>query len=396
MTTPRRISVLGATGSVGAATLDLIRRADPGTYEIVALTAHTNADALAGLAREFRPDYVAISDPASGETLRAALSGEGIEIGIGADAVREAGERPADWIMAAIVGAAGLPPTLAALRQGTALAFANKECLVCAGGLFMDEAQARGTKLLPVDSEHNAIFQVFAEDQRKAIESITLTASGGPFRTWEIEAMRAATRKDALAHPTWEMGAKISVDSATMMNKGLEVIEARWLFDLPQDRVKVVVHPQSIVHGMVEYCDGSVLAQLGSPDMRTPIAHALAWPDRLQAPVERLDLTALANLEFEAPSESRFPALKLARQVIEAGGSAAAVFNAANEIAVEAFLADRIGFLDIAACVEEVLQRAGGDADLPQTVSAFDDVFAIDARARVLARDLIAEPMMQD
>jgi len=396
VTTPRRISVLGATGSVGAATLDLIRRADPGTYEIVALTAHTNADALAGLAREFRPDYVAISDPASGETLRAALSGEGIEIGIGADAVREAGERPADWIMAAIVGAAGLPPTLAALRQGTALAFANKECLVCAGGLFMDEAQARGTKLLPVDSEHNAIFQVFAEDQRKAIESITLTASGGPFRTWEIEAMRAATRKDALAHPTWEMGAKISVDSATMMNKGLEVIEARWLFDLPQDRVKVVVHPQSIVHGMVEYCDGSVLAQLGSPDMRTPIAHALAWPDRLQAPVERLDLTALANLEFEAPSESRFPALKLARQVIEAGGSAAAVFNAANEIAVEAFLADRIGFLDIAACVEEVLQRAGGDADLPQTVSAFDDVFAIDARARVLARDLIAEPMMQD
>lgn len=396
MSGTRRISVLGATGSVGAATLDLVARADPGQFEIAALTAHSNVDELARLALKFQPDFVALGDPAHGEALRDRLSGSGIEIGLGPEAVEAAGACPADWIMAAIVGAAGLRPTLAALRQGSALAFANKECLVCAGGLFMDEARCHGTRLLPVDSEHNAIYQVFAEQQRTAISKITLTASGGPFRTWSLEAMRRAGRADALAHPTWDMGAKISIDSASMMNKGLEIIEACWLFDLPQDQVDVVVHPQSIVHGMVHYCDGSVLAQLGSPDMRTPIAHALAWPHRVATPVKPLDLAALAQLDFEAPSLAKFPALRLARTVIEAGGAAPAVFNAANEIAVDAFLGDRIGFLDISACVEEVLARAVTDSDMPREVAAFDDVFSIDRRARELARELIAEPSMQE
>ncbi len=396
MSMPRRISVLGATGSVGAATLDLVERASPGSFELVALTANTNAAALAELALKFRPEFVALADEQGGELLRTALAGSGIEIGLGADAVEAAGARSADWVMAAIVGAAGLKPTLSALRQGGSLAFANKECLVCAGGLFMEEARRSGADLLPVDSEHNAIFQVFASDQRDQISKITLTASGGPFRTASTATMAAARRADALAHPTWEMGAKISIDSATMMNKGLEVIEACWLFDLPHTQVDVVVHPQSIIHGLVHYCDGSVLAQLGSPDMRTPIAHALAWPKRMDAPVEPLSLAELSRLDFEAPSESRFPALALARQAIEAGGLAPAVLNAANEIAVEAFLKDRIGFLDISACVAEVLDRAGKDADMPRSVQAFDDVFAIDARARKLARDLIDGSVMQD
>lgn len=393
--TARRLSVLGATGSVGAATLDLVARAEPGAYEIAALTANSNAEELARLALQFRPDYVALADATRGPVLQDALAGSGIEIGLGDEAVAEAGARPADWIMAAIVGAAGLPPTLNALRQGTALAFANKECLVCAGSLFMQEARRCGTDLLPVDSEHNAIFQVFAEGQRDTISAITLTASGGPFRNWSLEQMQTAGRADALAHPTWDMGSKITIDSATMMNKGLEVIEACWLFDLPHNQVDVVVHPQSIIHGLVHYADGSVLAQLGSPDMRTPIAHALAWPQRLSAPVEPLDLAKLARLDFEAPSETRFPALRLARQVIETGGAAPAVLNAANEVAVEAFLQDRIGYLDIARCVETVLDRAVSDQELPSKLSAFDDVFQIDARARILARDLIASALAQ-
>ncbi len=390
MMTARRISVLGATGSVGLATLDLIERAEPGRFEVVALTANRNAAALAKLAIQHRARFVAIGDPAAAPDLREALSGHPeIEIGIGAAAIVEAASWPADWTMAAIVGAAGLKPTLAALRQGRALAFANKECLVCAGALFMREAAACGTRLLPVDSEHNAVFQVFDFERPEAIRAITLTASGGPFRTWSLDRMRSARRGDALAHPTWEMGAKITIDSATMMNKGLEIIEACWLFDLPPERVDVVVHPQSIVHGMVEYEDGSVLAQLGSPDMRTPIASALAWPQRMRAPVERLRLSDIARLDFEAPDDVRFPALRLARAVISAGGPAPAVFNAANEIAVAAFLQGQIGFLDIAASVEEVLDRSLVDAGMPKTVGSFDDVYAIDARSRELARDLI-------
>ncbi|MHA6288653.1 1-deoxy-D-xylulose-5-phosphate reductoisomerase [Maricaulis sp. CAU 1757] len=388
--TARRLSVLGATGSVGQATLDLVGRAEPDAYQVVALTARRNAAALAKAAIAHRAEFVAIADPAAGTELRERLSGHPqIEIGIGEDAVVEAARRPADWVMAAIVGAAGLPSTRAALEQGGALAFANKECLVCAGPLFMAAARQSGSTLLPVDSEHNAVFQVFDPAQRAAIRSITLTASGGPFRTWSAERMRLATRKDALAHPTWEMGAKITIDSATMMNKGLEIIEACWLFDLPAEQVEVVVHPQSIIHGLVEYADGSLLAQLGSPDMRTPIASALAWPERMAAPVERLKLGEVAKLEFEAPDEARFPALRLAREVIASGGIAPTVLNAANEIAVEAFLEDRIGFLDIAACVEEVLAQSASDADMPAGLSAFEDVFAIDSRARYLARDLI-------
>ncbi|WP_417483373.1 1-deoxy-D-xylulose-5-phosphate reductoisomerase [Maricaulis sp.] len=390
MTGARHISVLGATGSVGLATLDLIERAEPGRFEVVALTANRNAAGLAKLAIRHRARFVAIADPEAAEPLREALSAHPeIEIGVGAGAVAAAAARPADWTMAAIVGAAGLKPTLEALRQGRALAFANKECLVCAGALFMREAAACGTRLLPVDSEHNAVFQVFDFERRDAIRAITLTASGGPFRDWSLERMRSARREDALAHPTWEMGAKITIDSATMMNKGLEIIEACWLFDLSPDRVEVVVHPQSIVHGMVEYNDGSVLAQLGSPDMRTPIASALAWPDRMQAPVARMRLGELARLDFEAPDDVRFPALRLARSVIRAGGIAPAVMNAANEIAVAAFLAGEIGFLDIVGSVEEVLERSLVDADMPRDVGSFDDVYAIDARARELARNLI-------
>jgi 1-deoxy-D-xylulose-5-phosphate reductoisomerase len=390
MTAARRVSVLGATGSVGVATLDLIERAEPGTFEVVALTANRNAAALAQQAIRHKARYVAIADPNAAIDLREALSGHPeIEIGIGDAAVIEAAGRPADWTMAAIVGAAGLKPTLEALRQGRALAFANKECLVCAGALFMREAAACGTRLLPVDSEHNAVFQVFDFERREAIRAITLTASGGPFRTWSLERMRTARRQDALAHPTWEMGAKITIDSATMMNKGLEIIEACWLFDLTPDRVEVVVHPQSIIHGLVEYDDGSVLAQLSSPDMRTPIASALAWPQRMRAPVERLRLGDIARLDFEAPDEVRFPALRLAREVIANGGNAPAVFNAANEIAVAAFLEQRIGFLDIAASVEEVLERSVADPDMPRGVGSFDDVYAIDARSRELARKLI-------
>lgn len=390
--TPRRVSILGATGSVGLATLDLIGRAEPGTYDVVALTARSNAEELARQAVRHKAAHVAIADPQAGIALKQALSDHPeITIGIGEPAVVEAAAMPADWIMAAIVGAAGLRPTLAALQQGRALAFANKECLVCAGSLFMTEAARCGATLLPVDSEHNAVFQVFDGAQRSAIRSITLTASGGPFRTWSRERMMQASRADALAHPTWDMGAKITIDSASMMNKGLEIIEACWLFDLPPEQVDVVVHPQSIVHGMVEYADGSLLAQLGSPDMRTPIASALAWPERMAAPVERLRLAEIARLDFEAPDLERFPAIRLAREVIKAGGIAPAVLNAANEIAVESFLADRIRFLDIAACVEEVLALSAGDADMPRSLSAFDDVYAIDARARQLARDLIAD-----
>ncbi|WP_366145111.1 1-deoxy-D-xylulose-5-phosphate reductoisomerase [Maricaulis sp.] len=393
---PRRISVLGATGSVGAATLDLIDRASPGQYEVVALTARTNARELARLAIQHKAEFVAIADPACEPELRQALLGQPIEIASGEGGVIEAAQRRADWIMAAIVGAAGLRPTLAALRQGTALAFANKECLVCAGGLFMQEAARCGTRLLPVDSEHNAVFQVFNGAHRANIDAITLTASGGPFRSWDEVRMQSAVRADALAHPTWDMGAKISIDSATMMNKGLEVIEACWLFDLPEDQVRVVVHPQSIVHGMVHYGDGSVLAQMGSPDMRTPIAHALAWPERMTAPVERLDLIQAGRLDFEPPDLERFPALRLAREAVQAGGIAPTVLNAANEIAVAAFLDDRIGFLDIAASVAEALDRAAGDEDMPSQLGAFDDVFAIDKRARELARDLMGVPAAQN
>ena len=387
----RTVSVLGATGSVGRATLDLVERAGPGAFEVVALTAHTNADALADLARTFRPRRVALGDPAGEAALREALSGLDIEIGAGEAAVSEAAAEQADWTMAAIVGAAGLPPTLEAVRRGGCVAFANKEALVCAGALFMETAEACGAQLLPVDSEHNAIFQALQGQPREALTRIILTASGGPFRTASLETMKAAGPAEALNHPTWSMGAKISIDSATMMNKGLEIIEACHLFDLPPDQVDVLVHPESIVHGLVEYRDGGLLAQLGEPDMRTPIAHALAYPDRLETPVKRLDLAALGRLTFEAPDPERFPALTLAREAFRAGGAAPAVLNAANEVAVAAFLSERIGFLDIAGVVSDALDEGIRRGFTSSRIARFEDVFEADAAARKAAERAISQ-----
>ncbi len=381
---PRRISVLGSTGSVGSNTLDLVER-HPDRFVVSALAAGSNAVALAEQARRTRAGFAAVADPTAWNDLKAALSGSGIEAAAGPQAVEEAARRDADWTMAAIVGAAGLEPTLTAVRLGRVVALANKESLVCAGHLFAAEARAAGATILPVDSEHNAIFQVFDSGRRDGIEKIILTASGGPFRTLSREAMASKTLEQAVAHPNWSMGVKISIDSATMMNKGLELIEAHHLFAMPEDRIDIVVHPQSVVHSLVAYVDGSVLAQLGSPDMRTPIAYALAWPDRMPAPTPRLDLAALGQLSFEAPDPDRFPALRLARDALRAGGSAPIVLNAANEVAVAAFAARRLGFTDIATVVEAVL-----DVVPVTAVHDLDTVFEVDRQAREVAARLIA------
>jgi 1-deoxy-D-xylulose-5-phosphate reductoisomerase len=351
---PRSVSVLGSTGSVGCNTIDLIER-QRDAFVVEALTAHRNVDLLAEQARRLGARLAVIADPSRYAALRDALAGSGVEAAAGPEAVVDAAARPADWVMAAIVGAAGLAPTLAAIRRGAMVALANKEVLVCAGSLVMEEAARHGAKLLPVDSEHNAIYQVFDAAQPDAIDRIILTASGGPFRELSFDAMGHVTPEQAVKHPNWAMGAKISVDSATMMNKGLELIEAYHLFQLGDDRIDIVVHPQSIVHGLVVYRDGSVLAQLGSPDMRTPIAYTLAWPKRMAAPTKRLDLAALAQLTFQAPDDRRFPALRLARAALQQGGGSPTILNAANEIAVHAFLERAIGFLDIARIVERTL-----------------------------------------
>jgi 1-deoxy-D-xylulose-5-phosphate reductoisomerase len=381
---PRRLTILGSTGSIGTQTIDLIDR-NPEAFEITALTAYQRVDLLAAQARQLRPGIAVVADDSRYADLREALSGSGIEVAAGTAAVVEAAARPADLVMAGIVGAAGLAPTLAAIRQGAAVAFANKECLVCAGALMMAEVARYGATVLPVDSEHNAIFQCFDFERVDTVERIILTASGGPFRTLSREAMAGVTPEQAVAHPNWTMGAKISVDSATMMNKGLEVIEAHHIFGLPGERIDIVVHPQSVVHSMVSYVDGSVLAQLGTPDMRTPIAYALAWPRRMTAPVERLDLVRIAKLEFEAPDEVRFPSLRLARQALHAGGAAPTALNAANEEAVFDFLRGGIGFLDIADVVEATMDRLDG-----RPLGALDDVFAADDEARAVAREQIA------
>ena len=380
---PRQVTILGSTGSVGCNTVELLAAA-PEDYAVEALVAQRNVQRLAEQARQLRARIAVVADETRYPALKAALAGSGIEAAAGAAAVVEAASRPADWVMAAIVGAAGLAPTLAAVRRGAMVALANKEVLVCAGALVTAEAQRNGARLLPVDSEHNAIFQVFDAAQRHAIERIVLTASGGPFRERSRAAMAAVTPAEAVAHPNWRMGAKISVDSATMMNKGLEVIEAHHLFDLESERVEVVVHPQSVVHGLVYYKDGSVLAQLGSPDMRTPIANALGWPDRIAAPSPRLDLAQLARLTFEAPDPERFPALRLARAALVAGGGAPTVLNAANEVAVAAFLDSRIGFLDIADIVERCLEAL---AD--RSIGDLDDIRDTDDAARALATRFI-------
>jgi 1-deoxy-D-xylulose-5-phosphate reductoisomerase len=379
---PRRVTVLGSTGSVGCNTVRLLA-ADPRDFEVEALTAGRNAELLARQAHRLRPRFVAIADVRAYAALREALAGTGIEIAAGQDAVIAAAERAADWVMAAIVGAAGLEPTLAAIRRGATVALANKECLVCAGDLVMQAVRTHGATLLPVDSEHSAIFQVFDFDRPECVERIVLTASGGPFRTLPLDQMRRVTRSQALAHPNWDMGAKISIDSATMMNKGLELIEASHLFPVPEQRIEILVHPQSVVHSLVAYCDGSVLAQLGAPDMRTPIAVALAWPRRMPVAGAKLDLALIGQLSFEHPDLERFPALRLAREALQRGGCDPTILNAANEAAVHAFLTGQIGFLDITAIVEETLAR------LPHRVSdGLADVLAVDAEARAMAADL--------
>jgi 1-deoxy-D-xylulose-5-phosphate reductoisomerase len=374
--TRRRIAILGATGSVGRSTLDLVARA-PDAFEVVALTAHRDVAGLAEAARRVHARRAVIADEACLAPLRAALAGSGIEAAAGGQAVLDAAGSGADWTMAAIVGAAGLAPTMAALAAGGTVALANKEALVSAGALMTGAARRSGATLLPVDSEHNAIFQCFDHARPASVSRIILTASGGPFRTHTIEEMRAVTPAEAVAHPNWSMGAKISVDSATLMNKGLELIEAFHLFPLAADRFEVVIHPESVVHSLVEYVDGSVLAQLGAPDMRVPIAYTLAWPERMATPCERLDLVRLGTLRFEATDSARFPALGLARASLDAGGAAPAVLNAANEVAVAAFLAGEIGFLDIASIAAETLQCYG-----PEAPGSIADVLVVDAEAR--------------
>jgi 1-deoxy-D-xylulose-5-phosphate reductoisomerase len=382
----RSITILGSTGSVGRSTIALLDAAAPGDFAVEALVANRDVPTLAAQARKHGARFAAVADTAAWPALKDALAGTDIRLAAGAEAVEEAAARPADWTMAAIVGAAGLRSTLAAAARGGTLAIANKESLVCAAHLVLAAAKQGGATLLPVDSEHNAIFQCLHGADPRGIEKIVLTASGGPFRDWPIERMAAVTPEQALKHPVWSMGAKISIDSATMMNKGLEVIEAARLFDLPGERIEVLVHPQSAVHGMVQYADGSILAQLGSPDMRTPIAHALAWPRRMRAELPRLDLAQLARLDFFAPDPVRFPALRLAREALQAGDGAPTILNAANEIAVGLFLDRRLGFLDIAAVVEETL--AAMPAHRPEGLEA---ILALDAAARSRAAQLAAE-----
>jgi 1-deoxy-D-xylulose-5-phosphate reductoisomerase len=384
----KRVSVLGATGTIGQHTSDLLA-AFPDRFQTVALVAHRNVEKLASLAVALRAEFAAVADERLGDTLRSLLEGTGIECGAGAGALREAGERSADLVMASIVGAAGLAPTLAAVRQGTTVALANKECLVSAGAFFMSEAERCGTTLLPVDSEHSAVFQALDALDCKHVEKIVLTASGGPFRTWTGAQIANAKPEDALKHPNWTMGQKITIDSATLMNKGLELIEAFHLFNVRAEQLSAIIHPQSIVHALVYYCDGSVVAQASLPDMRTPIAYSLAWPERLAADFRRLDLAAAGTLTFEEPDESRFPALRLAKASLKEGGAAPTVLNAANEVAVEAFLNRAIAFPAIAATVEATLDEASRRLDGIQPDS-LEAVFHLDARAREIAAALIS------
>ena len=385
----RSVSILGATGSIGASTVDLIKRA-PDNYRVEAVSAHRNAAALAKIARELGAKLAVVADPAAYNDLKSALSDSNIEPAAGEAALLEAAQRPADWVMAAISGSIGLKPTLAAIERGATVALANKECLVCAGALFMRRAASVGATVLPVDSEHNAIFQALGAGSREDVKRIILTASGGPFRSWSLEAIRTATREQALRHPNWSMGPKITVDSASLMNKGLELIEAHHLFAIPPDEIDVLVHPQSVVHGLVEFRDGSVVAQMGPPDMRIPIAHCLAWPRRLDGPAPRLDLAKLRELSFETPDTARFPALALARRALATGGAAPTVLNAADEIAVGEFIAGRIGFPAITALVEATLDAAAARGLLAEPANV-DGALAVDHIARSLASALLPE-----
>ena len=380
--TSRSVTVLGSTGSVGRNTLDLIAR-DPERFRLEALTGNRNVKLLAEQARIFKPRHVVIGDKGLYQDLKAELSGTKISLGAGREALAEAAERPSDLVLASIVGMAGLEPTMAAAERGAIIGLANKEGLVCAGTMLMDAVNRNGGALIPVDSEHNAIFQVFNFREPDSVERLILTASGGPFRETSINKMSRATPKEAVAHPNWDMGAKISVDSATMMNKGLELIEAYFLFPVREEQIEILVHPQSVVHSMVEYIDGSVLAQLGSPDMRTPISYALSWPARMATPSPRLQLDKIANLTFEAPDIKRFPALQLAREALQAGGTAPATLNAANEVAVRYFLNESIGFFDVCNIVADVLAEMP-----PAQLASMEEVYQCDAEARTRAEQL--------
>jgi len=384
---PRTLTVLGATGSIGQSTLDVVER-NRDAFEVVALTAQTNVEALADAARRTGARVAVIGEASLYHALKEVLSGTGIRAEAGSEAVVAAAAEPADCVMAAIVGAAGLAPTFEAARQGRRVALANKECLVSAGEVFMAAIADSGTELLPVDSEHSAALQALSGATPESVERITLTASGGPFRTWSSEQLQYATPEQALRHPNWAMGAKVTVDSATLMNKGLELIEAYHLFPVRADQLAAVIHPQSIVHCLVAYRDGSVIAQLACPDMRTPIALALSWPRRMDAPTQRLDLAAIGTLSFEAPDEVRFPALTIARDALARGGTAPAILSAANEIAVEAFLARKIGFLDIARNVADTLEAAEAEG-LIAAAGTLSDVLAADAAGRRLAQSLL-------
>jgi 1-deoxy-D-xylulose-5-phosphate reductoisomerase len=385
----RSITILGATGSIGASTIDLVKR-DPERFRVEAVSANRNAAALAALARELGVRFAVVGDHTAYRTLKDELGASGIEAGAGESALIEAAQRPAQWVIGAITGAAGLKPTLAAAERGAIVALANKECLVCAGGLFMRRAAAAGATVLPVDSEHNALFQAMSGARREDVRRVILTASGGPFRTWTAAAVRAATPEEALRHPNWSMGPKVTIDSATLMNKGLEVIEAHHLFALRPDEIDVLVHAQSIVHGLVEFRDGSLIAQLGSPDMRIPIAHCLAWPERIDGPAARLDLAKVSTLTFENPDLARFPALAVARRALEQGGGAPTVLNAANEIAVAEFLGRKLGFPGITALVEatiEVAERRG----LTREPDSIEEALSVDHDSRLLASELLPE-----
>lgn len=385
----RTVTVLGATGSIGDSTMDLLRGAR-GRYRVEALTANSNVEGLVKLAREFDARFVAVADASRFDELKNALAGTGIACGVGESAIIEAASRPADWLMAAVSGAAGLKPALAAVDRGTTIALANKECLVCAGDFFMQRAARAGACILPADSEHNALFQALSSGNRDELTRVIITASGGPFRTWAAADIENATLAQALKHPNWSMGRKITIDSASMMNKGLEVIEAACLFALEPEEIDVLVHPQSIVHGMVEFSDRSVVAQLGTPDMRTPIAHCLGWPERIAGPAVKLDLASIGQLTFEAPDFARFPALRLAYDALRTGRGATTVYNAANEIAVAAFIAEKIRFGAIARLVEATMNgwvRAGNLAPL----ASADDAIAVDHNARNMAASLLPQ-----
>lgn len=384
MTVPKKVSILGATGSVGQTTRHLVAEYRE-QFEVVALAGNQNAALMIETALDLRPTFVAMADAKAARQVMDGLAGTGIEVGYGSAAVLEAAQRPADWIMAAIVGAAGLAPTLTAVRQGVTVALANKESLVCAGVLFTEECKRSGGCLLPVDSEHNAIFQVFDFQSPESVERIILTASGGPFRSSTLDEMAKATVVDALKHPNWDMGSKITIDSATMFNKGLELIEASFLFPVKHSAIDIVVHPQSIIHSLVDYKDGSTLAQLGVPDMRTPVAVALFWPKRATSTPDRLNLASVGTLTFEKPDEERFPAIRLSREALAQGGTAPVILNAANEVAVSAFLASEIGFLDIAGVVEDCLS-----VEPIAALEDLDTVWSADNSARRAAEKLVA------